>query len=291
MFDAISQYALERLAGFVAKRHKRSRPLGHEAGDLRVTGQPRADHLVRNRHRPQALPALAGTGRTPTVKNVGEPCAGEPHARFDGEGLETEPSATAPVPHPTANSVGDFGSDLDFYRVGRVAFWLRQGQRDRSADELEGPPLGAGRLGEHRDGDLGSGVADLVAGQRGQVLQQAAEAAVGLPGRVVLAGRLGLRRRGAAGRGDRVSLLRRVLVGEGQRGPGPAQVPVRCQKSAWPVSCSDGPGPAVGHDDHPCPSACSISSSSGSAAGWSCSAGHRPQRTRNCSCCGMRSPC
>jgi hypothetical protein len=24
------------------------------------------------------------------VKDVGEPCAGEPHARFDGEGLETE---------------------------------------------------------------------------------------------------------------------------------------------------------------------------------------------------------
>jgi hypothetical protein len=29
------------------------------------------------------------------------------------------------------------------------------------------------------------------------------------------------------------------------------------------------PGSAVRHDDHPCPSACSISSSSGSAAGWS----------------------
>jgi hypothetical protein len=42
---------------------------------------------------------------------------------------------------------------------------------------------------------------------------------------------------------------------------------VGCQKSAWPVSCSDGPGPAVGHHDHPCPSVCSISSSSGSAAG------------------------
>src|SRR6266567_1195806 len=67
------------------------RPLGHEAGDLRVTGQLRADHLVRNRHRSQALPALASTGRTPAVKNVGEPCAGKPHARFDGEGLETEP--------------------------------------------------------------------------------------------------------------------------------------------------------------------------------------------------------
>jgi hypothetical protein len=24
------------------------------------------------------------------VKNIGKPCAGEPHARFDGRGLETE---------------------------------------------------------------------------------------------------------------------------------------------------------------------------------------------------------
>ena|SRR6266568_402759 len=36
---------------------------------------------------------------------------------------------------------------------------------------------------------------------------------------------------------------------------------------------------------------CCISSSSGSAAGWSCSAGHPLPRTRSCSCCGMRSPC
>ena len=79
-------------AGRVRGQAPQTQPdLGHAPGDLRVTGQPRADHLVRNRHRPQALPALAGTGRTPAVKNVGEPCAGEPHARFDGEGLETEP--------------------------------------------------------------------------------------------------------------------------------------------------------------------------------------------------------
>jgi hypothetical protein len=26
----------------------------------------------------------------PAVNDVGEPCAGEPHARFDGRGLETE---------------------------------------------------------------------------------------------------------------------------------------------------------------------------------------------------------
>jgi hypothetical protein len=48
--------------------------------------------------------------------------------------------------------------------------YLLQGERDRGADELEGLPLGGGRFGEHRDGDLGAGVPDLVAGQGGQVL-------------------------------------------------------------------------------------------------------------------------
>ena len=41
-------------------------------------------------------------------------------------------------------------------------------------------------------GGIGAGVPDLVAGQRGRGLDQAAEAVVGAPGRVVLAGRLGL---------------------------------------------------------------------------------------------------
>ena len=47
-------------------------------------------------------PVLAGSGRTPPVKDVGEPCAGEPHARFDGEGLETEASGhrASPSPYP-----------------------------------------------------------------------------------------------------------------------------------------------------------------------------------------------
>jgi hypothetical protein len=67
--------------------------------------------------------------------------------------------------------------------------------------------------------------------------------------------------------------------------------PVGCQKSGWPLSCSDGPGPAVRHDDHPCPCACSTSSSSGSAAGWSCSAVQRLPKTPSCSCCGTRSLC
>jgi hypothetical protein len=66
-------------------------------------------------------------------------------------------------------------------------FWLLQGERDRDADQVEGVALNAGRLGEHRHGGLGAGEADLVAGQGGQVLEQAAEAAVGAAGRIVLA--------------------------------------------------------------------------------------------------------
>ena len=43
-------------------------------------------NLKRDRRCSQAKPALAGSGRTPPVKGVGEPCAGEPHARCDGGG-------------------------------------------------------------------------------------------------------------------------------------------------------------------------------------------------------------
>src|SRR5208337_434255 len=104
-------------------------------------------------------------------------------------------------------------------------FWLPQRERDRDADELERFPLDAGGFGQHRDGGAGACEPDLVAGQGGQVLEQAAEAVVRAAGPVVLAGGLGLRRGGAPGGGDRVVLRRRVLVGVGQRRPGPAQVP------------------------------------------------------------------
>jgi len=85
VFDAISQYALERLAAFVGKRHKRSRRWG-----MRKVTCASPDNLG-----PITLcgivfvpgfSVLEGNGRTPAVKNVAEPCAGEPHARFDGEG-------------------------------------------------------------------------------------------------------------------------------------------------------------------------------------------------------------
>ena len=73
-----------------------------------------------------------------------------------------------------------------FCLFGLAVFWLRQGERDRNADQVEGLTLFAGGLGEHRDLGGGAGEPDLVAGQGGQVLEQATDAAVGLPGRAVL---------------------------------------------------------------------------------------------------------
>jgi len=117
------------------------------------------------------------------------------------------------------------GLSWAFTAMAGWSSWLLQGERDRGIDELECLSLGAGRLGEHRDGGGGAGEADLVAGQGGQVLEQAAEAVVGLPGRVVLAGGLGLRGRRSAGGCDGVVPPGRVLIGEGQGRPGVSQVP------------------------------------------------------------------
>src|SRR5271170_5948534 len=41
-----------------------------------------------------------GTSRIPPVKDVGEPCAGEPRARFDGGELEKEPATAADLGGP-----------------------------------------------------------------------------------------------------------------------------------------------------------------------------------------------
>src|SRR6478735_7695095 len=51
----------------------------------------------------------------PTVNDVGEPCAGEPHARFDGRGLETggKRYRTAPAPDPTPALLNALGATED----------------------------------------------------------------------------------------------------------------------------------------------------------------------------------
>jgi hypothetical protein len=95
--------------------------LGLEPGGLPITGPARTDLPPRDRRRPQAQPALAGSSRTPPVKNVGEPCAGEPHARFDGRGLETGRfGVTAPAPDPTTTR----STFCSSYREAINSFWL-----------------------------------------------------------------------------------------------------------------------------------------------------------------------
>ena len=56
-------------------------------------------------------------------------------------------------------------------------FWLRDGEGDGGVEEFEGAALVGGGFGE--DGDVGVGVVvvDLVAGEGGEVVEQAAEAA------------------------------------------------------------------------------------------------------------------
>ncbi len=100
-FDKIRKYA-EMPPRLVRGEAAQTRPGLGICPALPVAGCVRTDQPQWSHRRPQAEPALAGSGRTPPVKDVGEPCAGEPHARFDGRGLETErESVTAPVPDPT----------------------------------------------------------------------------------------------------------------------------------------------------------------------------------------------
>jgi len=89
-FEKIMHHVWTRMALVIARRHKRSRRYGWS-----VLAYQSPDHL--------GLISLSGTviaprpfkdwrekSRMPAVNDVGKPCAGEPHARIDGRGLETE---------------------------------------------------------------------------------------------------------------------------------------------------------------------------------------------------------
>jgi hypothetical protein len=72
--------------------------LGIAAGGLPGTRPPRADLPHRDHRRPPAQRGMPGPSRMPSVKDAGEPCAGKPHARFDGRRLETEPRSPRQPP-------------------------------------------------------------------------------------------------------------------------------------------------------------------------------------------------
>ena len=85
----IRNYALTRLALWLSKRGKRRRAWGW--GMTQILNSPNHLGLIRlDGIVVPPRPFRAWQSRTPPVKNVGKPCAGEPHARFDGRGLETE---------------------------------------------------------------------------------------------------------------------------------------------------------------------------------------------------------
>src|SRR5215471_782625 len=98
----------------------------------------------------------------PPVKNVGKPCAGEPHARFDGRGLETAPlpAETAPIPDPPMYMIIR-GSWVHGGRcrcggvrnpgIGWRSWWLRLLRHGLTGPAIHAPPP-AGRRWRARPG-------------------------------------------------------------------------------------------------------------------------------------------
>ena len=108
-----------------------------------------------------------------------------------------------------------------FVGFGGWLFWLRgDGEWDGGVDEFEGAALLGGGVGEFVDFDVGVVVADSVAGEGGQVVEQVVEVVDRVAVGVVFGGGLGLGGCGAACGGDGVVPMRRdassVKVGVAQ---------------------------------------------------------------------------
>ncbi len=120
-FDAISQYALERLAGFAGKRHKRSARWGMRLvtcgspdnfGLITLCGTVIAPRSGPGEHRPNA----GGEERRRAV-------CGKTACTVRRGGAGNGASATAPVPHPT---VSDFENPYFLGCVDTVVQLARQ---------------------------------------------------------------------------------------------------------------------------------------------------------------------
>ena len=116
--------------------------------------------------------------------------------------------------------------ELGFRGLGVVCSGYWQGEGDGASRSSKASALGVGGLGEHGHGGVGAGEADVVAGEGGQVGEQAL---VAVGGQVAVGGGFA----GGFGGGARWSGVRVrrdcrfgwVFVGEGQRGQGFTQVP------------------------------------------------------------------
>jgi hypothetical protein len=106
-FDVIRNYALMRLTLVIAKRHQRTRAYGRS-----VLFFQSPDHLgLVKLDGTVVAPDPSGTGgerRMPAVNDVGEPCAGEPHAWFEAAGAGN--GATWPRPPEWDSLAGTAGT-------------------------------------------------------------------------------------------------------------------------------------------------------------------------------------
>src|SRR5690348_14398284 len=105
--------------------------------------------------------------------------------------------------------------ELGFLVAGGWWFWLREGDRDGGGEQFEGAALGGGGFGELVE--FGAVDVDAVAGEGGQVGEQAAEGADWLVVFVAVAGCLAGGGGRTPGGGDGVVPGRWLGVGVGQR--------------------------------------------------------------------------
>ena len=84
-FTKIRKFAVLRMVGLIAKRRGRSRAFGWWAVVIQSPSQLGLTGLSGTVVAPRSSRDWRGS-RMPAVNGVGEPCAGEPHARFEAAG-------------------------------------------------------------------------------------------------------------------------------------------------------------------------------------------------------------
>ena len=125
---------------------------------LPVTGPSRAERPQRNRRRAAPAPGVAREmSRMPTVKNVGEPCAGEPHARIEvaAGGNQTSRASTCRAVQRLSPTLHEPGSgEFSGRGVWLGWCWLMRGQlrSSRPVALVRGDPVGVLRALRSRGG-------------------------------------------------------------------------------------------------------------------------------------------
>ena len=150
-FGLLDEYAIERLALFLAKRHKKRRGYGY----WRIASSPDRMGLIRITGTVVApRPNQAWTGyRMPAVKNLGEPCAGKSLAQIDAAGGNQRQSgshsraAWAPSADPTR--YGRWPAARTSEKTGQGCLMRSPRRGPRMSIKCRGRPYPSRRLADH----------------------------------------------------------------------------------------------------------------------------------------------